>query len=104
MEKSLSVGGVTILVGWDLFFGSWQVTFFSVTVVGLLAFVSARKVVRCFEFRLRKDDTSASRTTAGSYFSAGSSSHASSSSSSGSFTNSAESEVFFFENIFSLRL
>ena len=84
----------------NFFFGPW------VTIVGLLAlsFVSARKVLRCFQFRSRKDNVSASSNTAGSYFSAGLSSHESSSSSSSSFSNSGDVTDVFFENIFLLRL
>jgi hypothetical protein len=99
MEKLLSSGGVT--TGSDLVFGPWLVNFFAVVGSLGLSFVSARNVVRCFEFRSRKDDVAAPSTTAGSYFSAGSSSHASSSSSSSSFS---VSEDFFFVNTFSLRL
>jgi hypothetical protein len=94
MEKSLSSG---LSTGWNIFFRPWLVT----VELLVLSFVSTRKVVRWFEFRSRKDDISASRNIAGSYFSVGSSSHASSSSSSSSFS---DSEAFFFENILSLRL
>ena len=96
IEKSLSSGLVSTLAGWDVFFKPWPIL-----TVESLSFVSARKVVRWLEFRLRKDDVSASSNVEGLYFPAGSLSHASSSSLSRSFS---DSEDFFFENIFSLRL
>ena len=97
IEKSLS-SGLSTLAGWDTFFSPipWLVT------VEFSSFVSARKVVRWFDFRSRKDDLSASSNIEGSHISAtGSSSHSSPSSSSSSVS---DSEDFFFENIFSLRL
>ena len=60
----MSSGGAT--TDWDVF-GTWLPVVTSFVGLLGLSFVSARKVERCFEFKSRNDDVSASSITAGSY-------------------------------------